>query len=124
MSQCNCGCGEKKKLVFACSGAADVGELSDRVARKLREKAVGGMFCLAAIGAGVPSYLETAKEAYNIVIDGCPVACGKKMFESKGIAVQAFVLTDLMGLEKGKSPASDALVQTTADKIIQKLATC
>lgn len=124
MAQCNCGCEEKKKLVFACSGAADVGELSDRVARTLREKALGGMFCLAAIGAGVPSYLEAAKEAANIVIDGCPVACGKKIFESNGIAAQAFVLTELMGLEKGKSPASDALVQTTANKIIQEIAAC
>ena len=38
-------------LVFVCSGAADVGEITDRAARQLRDKGLGAMSCLASIGA-------------------------------------------------------------------------
>ena len=31
----NCICNETGVLIFSCSGASDVGELSDKVARKM-----------------------------------------------------------------------------------------
>jgi uncharacterized metal-binding protein len=76
------------------------------------------MFCLAAIGAGVSSYLDSAKAAQNIVIDGCPVACGKKIFEHNNIPATTFILTELMSLEKGKTVITEDLVAKTANKII------
>ena len=47
MESCNCQ-SQKTVLIYACSGAADVGELSDKVARKLRSLDAGKMFCLGA----------------------------------------------------------------------------
>jgi uncharacterized metal-binding protein len=39
------------KLIYSCSGASNVGEIADRVARKLRAEGLGRMTCLASIGA-------------------------------------------------------------------------
>ena len=39
-------CTGRDKLIFACSGAADVGEISDRAARKLSKDGVGSVEAL------------------------------------------------------------------------------
>ena len=113
----DCGCGTR--LIYACSGAADVGAIADLTARKLSREGFGGMSCLAAIGANVSGFVESAKSAENIVIDGCPVACARGTLERIGVACTAHVLTDL-GLVKGKAQITDAVVGEIADKIKQK----
>ena len=54
-SSCGCTCSAGPKLIFSCSGAADVGELADQTARKLTRNGDGKMFCLAGIGGRVPN---------------------------------------------------------------------
>jgi uncharacterized metal-binding protein len=121
MAECGCGCGSKEKVLFACSGAADVGELSDKVARKLRKDGFGKMSCLIGIGAKLDNFLQTAKNSHTIVIDGCPINCGKKAVEAAGIAATFFTLTE-MGMEKGRSPVTDELVNKAIDIIKKSLA--
>ena len=114
MSEC---CKGKNMILYACSGASDVGEITDKVARKLREQGSGKMSCLSGIGANVSGYVETAKGADEcIVIDGCPVNCGKKMFETQKLKGKFFTLTEL-GLEKGKTPVTEKVVEEMAGKI-------
>ncbi|MHC5119049.1 MAG: putative zinc-binding protein, partial [Planctomycetota bacterium] len=43
-------CSGGDTLVFACSGAADVGAVADQAARKMTQEGYGQMFCLAGIG--------------------------------------------------------------------------
>ena len=43
----NCMCNETGVLIFPCSGGSDVGELSDRAARKMAKCGQAKMFCLA-----------------------------------------------------------------------------
>ena len=71
-----CGCGASGRLVFACSGAADVGAVTDRAAR----------------------------EADRILaIDGCEEVCAKKNLERAGlrdclaIGTVIFAVTTLAG---------------------------
>lgn len=92
------------KLIFACSGAADVGALSDQAARVLTKEGVGKMFCLAGIGGRVPGIMKTTEDASQILaIDGCNLDCVKKTLEQSGFnSFHHIRLTDL-GLEKGKS---------------------
>ena len=114
MSEC---CNGKNTILYACSGASDVGEITDKVARKLREEGSGKMSCLAGIGANVSGYVETARGANEcIVIDGCPVNCGKKMFENQKLKGKFFTLTEL-GLEKGKTPVAEKIVNEMVEKI-------
>jgi uncharacterized metal-binding protein len=105
------------KLIYACSGAADVGEIADRVARKLRSEGAAKMTCLAGIGAGLSAYVKSAKDAdVNIAIDGCPVACAKNTLAKIGVTPTSYILTD-MGLIKGETPVTEKIIKQLADKI-------
>ena len=105
--QPSCACSAAPTLIFACSGAADVGRLSDLAARQLTADGVGKMFCLAGIGGRVSGIIESTRSARAIlVLDGCALDCAKKTLENAGFSRFEFVrLTDL-GLEKGKTPVS------------------
>lgn len=122
MTQNNCMCHEAGVLIFPCSGASDVGELSDRVARKMAKCGQAKIFCLAGIGAHIPGMIESTKAANKIVtIDGCQVLCAKKTLEHAGFQSIAFNLKE-MGFEKGKTKVDEssiekALSQMTGGKI-------
>lgn len=109
MIECSCG-GSKPVIFYACSGAADVGLLSDLTARKLSDDKMGVMSCLAAVGAGLSGFVESAKAADRCVaIDGCMTACAKKNLEKAGIAPVSFVLTE-MGYSKGSTDVNENAV--------------
>ncbi len=57
----NCFCAAGDYIVMACSGASDVGQISDLAARKLRENGVRKMNCLAVVGAGIEKSIESFK---------------------------------------------------------------
>lgn len=57
----NCLCGAGEYIVMACSGASDVGQISDLVARKLHNNGVRKMNCLAVVGAGIEKSIENFK---------------------------------------------------------------
>ncbi|MFH0753991.1 MAG: putative zinc-binding protein [Candidatus Omnitrophota bacterium] len=106
-----CSCGQVKTLNFSCSGGSDVGELTDRLARRLQNDGKGKMYCLAGLGAHIPGMIESARAAeVRLVIDGCPVACGKKIFEQMGLEVSSVNLKDL-GFEKGKTMVNDQVIE-------------
>jgi uncharacterized metal-binding protein len=109
-------------LIFACSGAADVGALSDSAARKLTADGAGKMYCLAGIGGRVPGILKTTQEAEKILaIDGCPLDCTKLSLEEVGFTeFEHMKVTDL-GLEKGKSPATSENIATVVQAALIKL---
>ena len=106
-------CSGAPTLIFACSGAADVGALSDRAARKLTADGKGKMFCLAGIGGRVPGILKTTQEAENILaIDGCPLDCVKLSLEQAGFTEFHHMRVTDLGLEKGKSPFTEENIAT------------
>ncbi len=115
-------CSAAPTLIFACSGAADVGAISDRAARKLTADGAGKMYCLAGIGGRVPGILKTTEEAEKILaIDGCPLDCTKLSLEEAGFTeFEHMKITDL-GLEKGKSPATDVNIATVVQAALLKL---
>ncbi|PKQ62227.1 hypothetical protein BZG02_12980 [Labilibaculum filiforme] len=101
-------CDEKStKVVFACSGAADVGELSDLVARKLQRDGKAQMKCLAFVGAGIPELIDSVRGAKIIVIDGCPKDCGKLMMFEKGIRGFTHLRLTELGYHKGATPIDE-----------------
>jgi len=99
-----CGSDKKKTvLIYACSGGANVAEIADKAARELMFAGQGTMFCLAGLGAGIQGMIQTARDSdVNLVIDGCPMDCAKKVFEKAGVTnFAAMKVTDL-GIEKVK----------------------
>lgn len=110
-------CKGGKILVYSCSGAADVGELADRTARKIAKNTSAKMYCLPALGAHLTPFQEHAESAdKSIAIDGCPAQCAKKLLEHVGIEAKAFVMTD-MGCVKGKTEVNDKLVEDMERRI-------
>ncbi len=104
--------GKQYDLVFACSGACDVGLIADGAARLLTEERIASMCCIAAIGAGVPDIVEKAQAARRMVaIDGCSSECSRKILEKAGFEGFAHIQLESFGMEKGKTPAGREKMQ-------------
>jgi uncharacterized metal-binding protein len=115
-SSCGCSCSKSPTVVFPCSGAADVGELSDRTARQLTNDGIGKMFCLAGIGGGVSGIVESTRSAEKIlVIDGCPLDCAKKTMEKAGLTSFKHTRITDMGFKKGHTEVSAATIEKAVD---------
>lgn len=114
---CSCSCSASPTLIFSCSGAADVGELSDRAARQLTREGKGKMFCLVGIGGRVSGIIKSTEAAESILaIDGCPLHCAKKCLEQAGFQNFKHIEVTALGLTKGKTPVTDEAVKTVTDE--------
>ena len=121
MAGCGCG-GNGVPTVFACSGASDVGAITDQVARKLSRRRLAMMSCIAAIGGRVEEMVEKAHAATSIVaIDGCEHECARRTLEGAQIAGMMHFALHEMGLEKGNTPVSSENVDKVYDSIVQVL---
>ena len=106
--QSSCACNAAPRLIFACSGAADVGEISDKAARLLTRQGAGNMFCLAGIGGRVSGILKSTEAASGIlVIDGCKLDCAKLCLSEAGFTDIKHVRITDYGLQKGRSPVTE-----------------
>lgn len=104
MEKNSSGCDKQSnKVVFACSGAADVGELTDLVARKMNKEKLAQMKCLAFVGAGIPKMIESVKGAKILVIDGCDLDCGKITMQKNGLSDFTHLRLSDIGHKKGNS---------------------
>jgi len=107
----------ESKLIFACSGAADVGEISDRAARQLTKSGAGRIFCLAGIGGRIEPIVSATKSASKILaIDGCDMDCVISCLRQAGFSNFRHVRVTDLGMEKGKSPATDRRIAHVAEK--------
>jgi len=111
-----CNCSGGARLVFACSGGADVGEIADRAARKLSAEGVAKMFCLAGVGGRVPGVLRTTGEAASVLaVDGCPLDCARRSLEEAGYSGFGHLRLSDLGMEKGQSAANEERVDTACE---------
>ena len=117
-------CTPASTVIFACSGAADVGKIADLSARKLTDDGVGKMSCLAGVGGRVKPLMEITKAAKVIlVIDGCPLHCGRNTLEQAGFKTFEHLCLADIGLAKGKTPVTDEAVAKVAGQGKAKLPT-
>jgi len=96
--ECLCGAGDN--IVMACSGSSDVGAISDKAARILHIAGKRKMNCLAVVGAGIEKSIITFKTKDVLVIDGCPIACGKRILEQHGFSGFKHLVVTELGLKK------------------------
>ncbi|MHC4153245.1 MAG: putative zinc-binding protein [Planctomycetota bacterium] len=110
-------CSPASTLIFACSGAADVGEISDRVARQLTADGLGKMFCLAGVGGKVEPIMKATNSASKIIaIDGCNLDCVKSCLQNAGFDDFQHVRITDMG-----TPATRENVTEAAQKVSELL---
>ena len=118
----DCACSAAPTLIFACSGAADVGAIADQAARKMTRDGNGKMFCLAGVGGRVSGIMKTTGAAEKILaIDGCRLNCVKNCLEQAGFKEFKHLQVADLGLEKGKSPMSEEAVVKVAAAGAEKI---
>lgn len=107
----NCSCSsDEEMVVFTCSGASDLGETSDKLARKFRDNGTRNMKCLAMIAAEHQPLLDSLGKSNILLIDGCPIDCGKKIMEKAGITDYNYVRLTDYGFKKGETPPTEDTV--------------
>jgi len=90
-------------MILACSGASNVGQLSNRAAVELTQEGYGKMFCLAGIGGDLSGFVQSAKDTSRMmVIDGCDVGCAKAILERSEIPLKDYLVLTSLGIEKNK----------------------
>lgn len=117
-----CSCASAPRLVFACSGASDVGHLTDLAAREMAKQGLGQMCCLAGIGGRVSGFMASVESAAGVlVLDGCPLECGRRTMEQAGFKDFVYLRMTDLGFERGKSPPTAERIQTVVQQATQRL---
>jgi uncharacterized metal-binding protein len=90
-------------MILACSGASNVGQLSNQAAVELTQEGFGKMFCLAGIGGQLQGFVQSAKDVPGmVVIDGCELGCAKATLEVAGVRFRDHVVLTDLGIDKNK----------------------
>ena len=90
-------------MILACSGASNVGQLSNRAAVELTQEGFGKIFCLAGIGGDLSGFIQSAKDAPRMIaIDGCDVGCAKAILERAEVPLKDYIVLTTLGIEKNK----------------------
>ena len=121
-SACRCGAEGKNRIIYSCSGiGSNVGQLAHAAASRLAAEGYGGGSCLAGVGGGIENLVGIGKSAdERIVIDGCPVACAKKIMDDKGLSIDRYLLVTDLGITKVPGPVFiPADVQKVVDAVIR-----
>lgn len=98
-----CSCGSANVALFPCAGAANVGQISNKIAISLEEQGFGNLMCTVGIGARAPGLMKSAEASERIItIDGCPVNCATKTMELAGFKVDRQIIISELGIKKAK----------------------
>ncbi len=115
-----CSCGSANVALFPCAGAANVGQISNKIAIALEEQGIGNLMCTAGIGARAPGLMKSAESSDRIIaIDGCPVNCASKTLELAGFKVSLQIVISELGIKKTKDRnPRDEEVDEVLEKVI------
>ena len=90
-------------MILACSGASNVGQLSNRAAVELTQEGFGKMFCLAGIGGNLSGFVQSAKDTPQMIaIDGCEIGCAKATLERAKVPLKDYIVLTELGMQKNK----------------------
>jgi uncharacterized metal-binding protein len=116
-AQTQCACTAAPKFIFPCSGASDVGGLSDQAARQMTKDGTGKMYCLAGIGGRVDAIMANTRAAARILaIDGCRQECSRKTLELAGFRHFEHLKLEQLRFKKGEVPVTPERVRQVADR--------
>jgi len=102
---CTCGCGGegdgKKRLIFPCAGASNVGQLTNIAALELGDEGYGQFACTAQLATGAAGLKQRCGEVDEIVVlDGCQIRCATKIAGAQGIEPDQTIVVTELGIEK------------------------
>lgn len=88
-------------VILPCSGAGNVGQLTNAAGVALTREGFGTLYCLAGIGAGLAEFAAEARKARILIaVDGCQLGCARLLLEKNEMTcTHHLVVTDL-GIDK------------------------
>ncbi len=100
--KCSC-CSDSITAIFPCAGAANVGQISNKIAIELEKRCIGNLMCTSGIGARASGIMKSAEASDRIIaIDGCPVNCASKTLELAGFKINDHIIISELGIKKNK----------------------
>ena len=120
--KCSC-CSDSITAIFPCAGAANVGQISNKVAIELEKRGIGNLMCTSGVGARASGIMKSAEASDRIIaIDGCPVNCASKTLELAGFKVNDHIIISELGIKKTKDRGlKDNEVSEALEKAIKVL---
>ena len=106
-------------VILPCSGAGNVGQLTNEAGVALNREGFGKLYCLAGIGSGLAEFIAEARKARILIaVDGCQLGCARLLLEKSDMpCTHHLVVTDL-GIEKTIDLSPDPeLLQLVKDAI-------
>jgi len=89
-----------KVLVYACSGASNLGQLANEIAVRLDRLGLAELACATEVGAQDGDGQSSSKPV--LAISGCTSGCCSAMLEQHGIDVSCSVILAERGIAKAK----------------------
>jgi uncharacterized metal-binding protein len=78
--------------------------MTNEAAKRLAVSGDAKFFCLAGVGGQISGMVASVKGADKVlVLDGCPVGCGKKCADQAGISGYHHLVVTELGIEKKHS---------------------
>ncbi|MDI6718246.1 MAG: putative zinc-binding protein [Methanomicrobiales archaeon] len=97
--------GGKRRVLFSCAGASSTGQVSNSAAVQLALEGYGILACTAGLAVQAPSTLQKVETAEELVaIDGCAVACARKILEREGLTADVHLVVTDLGVKKTGDP--------------------
>ena len=89
-----------KVVIYACSGACNLGQIASEAVRTLDELGQGVMGSSIGVAARNPSEIALASRAsLRVIVDGCSDSCLLKVFRNAGLPIDRHVVVDELGVE-------------------------
>lgn len=90
-------------LIYACSGCSSAAQLTNHLALRMDREGHAEMSCIVGLGGDVKSLVRVAESGRPIVmLDGCPLQCGKHTLARHGLAPAVHWDLSRMGVRKLK----------------------
>jgi uncharacterized metal-binding protein len=90
-------------MILACSGASNVGQLSNQAAVELTQEGFGKMFCLAGIGGLLSGFVRSARDVpVMVAVDGCQMGCARAILKNARVPLNRYLVITDEGIEKSK----------------------
>ncbi len=99
----DCCAGNGNIMLLACSGASNVGQISNQAAVELTQEGFRKMFCLASVGGHLSGFVRSAKDVPEMVaIDGCEIGCTTAILTHADVPIKGYLVLTGLGIEKNK----------------------
>lgn len=92
-----------KPLIYSCSGCSSAAQLANHLAIRMDRRQAAEMSCIVGVGGDVKPLVRTAKSGRSIImLDGCPLQCGKHTLARHGLKADMHWDLSKMGVRKEK----------------------